>query len=288
MNLESPLPHAEASQASLEDAAALLAARYRDKLGQVPGQWSAVLETMLAHRSVRGFLPSQVPQETLELVLAAASSAPTSSNLQTWSVVVVQDPARKARLAKLAAGQKFIEQSPTLLIWLADLSRLEALAAERQQSVEGIHYLELLFVAIIDAALAAQNAVVALESLGLGSVYIGAMRNNPLEVAAELGLPKRVFPVFGMSIGFPDPAVSTGIKPRLALPAVVHHEQYNAAAQPGTIAEYDVRMSAFQAEQKMGPEIWTQKVMSRVRGPESLSGRDKMRAVLAEMGFEIR
>lgn len=282
------MPDVETNQTSLEDAAELLAARYRDKLAPAPGQWSAVLETMLSHRSVRGFLPSQVPEETLRLVLAAASSAPTSSNLQTWSVVVVQDPARKARLARLAAGQKFIEQSPTLLIWLADLARLEALAAERQQSVDGINYLELLFVAIIDAALAAQNAVVALESLGLGSVYVGAMRNHPLEVAAELGLPKRVFPVFGLSIGFPDPAVATGIKPRLAQPAVVHREQYSAAAQPATIAEYDSRMSAFQAEQKMGAEIWTQKVISRVRNAQSLAGRDKMRAVLAELGFEIR
>lgn len=282
------MPDTDTSPISLEDAAELLAARYRDKPGAVPGEWSAVLETLLAHRSVRGFLPNQVPEETLRLVLAAASSAPTSSNLQTWSVVVVQDPARKARLARLAAGQGFIERSPTLLVWLADLARLEALAAARQQSVEGIHYLELFMVAIIDAALAAQNAVVALESLGLGSVYVGAMRNHPLEVATELGLPRRVFPVFGMSIGFPDPAVATGIKPRLAQPAVVHREQYSAAAQPEAVAEYDARMSAFQAEQRMGPEIWTRKVINRVRGPESLSGRDRMREVLAALGFELR
>ncbi|OJY78308.1 MAG: NADPH-dependent oxidoreductase [Rhodospirillales bacterium 70-18] len=278
----------DASDASLEDAADLLAARYREPTRPTPAHWSAVLDTMLSHRSVRGFLPSTVPAATLDLVLAAASSAPTSSNLQTWSVVVVEDPARKARLARLAAGQKFIEQSPTLLVWLADLARLEALAAARQQTVEGIHYLELLLVAVIDAALAAQNAVVALESLGLGSVYVGAMRNDPLGVAAELGLPKRVFPVFGLSIGFPDPSISTGIKPRLPPAAVVHREQYSAAAQPRAIAEYDARMSAFQAEQKMGPEIWTEKVINRVRTPASLSGRDRMREVLAKLGFELR
>ena len=173
-------------------------------------------------------------------------------------------------------------------MWLADLSRIEALAAARQQNVEGIHYLELMFVAIIDAALAAQNAVVALESLGLGAVYIGAMRNNPLEVAAELALPPRVFPVFGMSIGFPDLAVSTGIKPRLPPAAVVHREQYSAAPQAAAISAYNSSMSAFQAEQKMGPEIWTDKVINRVRTPASLGGRDKMREVLAKLGFELR
>jgi nitroreductase len=274
-------------QARLEDAAELLAARYRDGTGKPPAQWSAALDTILAHRSVRSFLPSQVPAATLDLVLAAASSASTSSNLQTWSVVVVQDAARKARLARLAGGLKFIEQAPILLIWLADLARLEALAAARQQPVEGIHYLELLFVAIIDAALAAQNAVVALESLGLGSVFVGALRNDPLGVAAELGLPPRVFPVFGMAVGFPDPAVSTGIKPRLPPAVVVHHEQYTAE-QPAEIAAYDARISAFQAEQHMPPGLWTDKVINRVRTAASLHGRERMREILAKLGFELR
>jgi nitroreductase len=282
------LSDADDIQARLEDAAELLAARYRDGAATTPSQWNAVLDTILAHRSIRGFLPSQVPAETLELVLAAASSASTSSNLQTWSVVVVQDPARKARLAKLAAGQKFIEQAPILLIWLADLARLEALAAARQQNVEGIHYLELMFVAIIDAALAAQNAVVALESLGLGSSFVGAVRNDPLGVAAELGLPPRVFPVFGMAIGFPDPAVSTGVKPRLPPAAVVHREQYSATEHAAAIAAYDLRLDAFQAEQKMGTDRWTEKVIGRIRTAASLHGRDRMREVLAKLGFELR
>lgn len=282
------MPDADHSQARLDDAAELLAARYRDGTDQTPAQWSAVLDSILAHRSVRGFLPGQVPADTLDLVLAAASSASTSSNLQTWSVVVVQDPARKARLAKLAAGQKFIEQAPTFLIWLADLARLEALAAARQQSVEGIHYLELMFVAIIDAALAAQNAVIALESLGLGSVYVGAVRNDPLGVAAELGLPPRVFPVFGMAVGFPDPAVSTGVKPRLPPAAVVHREQYAATEHPAAIAAYDARLSAFQAEQHMAPGLWSDKVIGRVRTAAGLHGRDRMREVLAKLGFELR
>jgi nitroreductase len=282
------LSDANAAQARLEDAAELLAARYRDGAGTTPAHWSAALDTILAHRSVRDFLPSQVPEDMLELVLAAASSASTSSNLQTWSVVVVQDPARKARLAKLAAGQKFIEQAPTFLVWLADLARLEALAAARRQNVEGIHYLELMLVAIIDAALAAQNAVVALESLGLGAVFVGAVRNDPLGVAAELGLPPRVFPVFGMAVGFPDPAVSTSIKPRLPPAAVVHREQYATVGHPAAIAAYDLRMRMFHAEQKMAPGGWAEKVVNRVRTPASLAGRDRMREVLARLGFELR
>ena len=154
--------------------------------------------------------------------------------------------------------------------------------------MEGLHYLELFMVALIDAALAAQNAVVALESHGLGSVYIGALRNQPEKVAAELGLPKLVFPAFGLSIGVPDPKGASGIKPRLPQSVVVHREQYDPTLDPATIAAYDSRMSAFQTEQRMPDERWTQRVIQRVKTPASLSGRHRMREALANLGFEIR
>ena len=124
-----------------------------------------------------------------ESIVAAAQSAPSSSNLQTWSVVAVQDKGRKARLAELGAGQKHIAQCPLYLVWCVDHSRLHLAAQERQMALGGLDYLEPYVVGVVDASLAAQNAAIALESLGLGFVYIGGMRNHPEEVAATLGLP---------------------------------------------------------------------------------------------------
>src|SRR3954447_5778813 len=72
---------------------------------------SDVLEVQLAHRSVRQFIPGEVTEDHLQAMVAAAQSAPTSSNLQPWSVVVVRDTERKARLAACAAGQRFIEEA---------------------------------------------------------------------------------------------------------------------------------------------------------------------------------
>lgn len=266
----------------------LIHARYRDPALHGALELNPVLDTLLRHSSCRAFLPNPIPPAQLDAIVAAAASAATSSNLQLWSLMVVEDPARKARLAALAGGQKHIEQSPTFLVWLADLARLDTIARQNQQPVEGIHFLELFMVALVDAALAAQNAVVALESLGLGSVYIGALRNQPEQVAAELGLPKLVFPAFGLSIGVPDPKGASGIKPRLPQGVVVHREQYNPAIDPATIAAYDGRMSAFQVEQHMPDERWTQRTINRVKGPGSLSGRHRMREALANLGFELR
>jgi nitroreductase len=266
----------------------LLHARYRDPALRGALPLNPVLETILRHRSCRAFLPDPLPPAALEAIVAAASSAATSSNMQVWSLVVVEDKARKARLAALAGGQAHVEQCPTFLVWLADLARLDAIARDSQAKAEGIHYLELFMVALIDAALAAQNAVVALESLGLGSVYIGALRNRPEQVAAELGLPKLVFPAFGLCVGTPDPRHPGAIKPRLPQGVVVHRETYAEGIDGAAIAAYDGRMSAFQAEQGMAQERWTQRTLGRAKGAASLSGRHRMREALANLGFELR
>src|SRR6516165_1937239 len=209
------MPSASAAAEPGVDAHTLLGRRNRDGDLGAPQQWNGVLETILNHRSVRGFLPRGLPDGTLELLIAAAQSASSSSNLQFWSVVAVQEAERKSRLAGLAGQQQFIRDAPLLLVWLADLARLDRIAADHQAQVDGTHYVEEFIVGVVDAALAAQSALIAAESLGLGGVYIGAMRNLPEQIAAELALPPHAFAVFGMSIGYPDPARLTDIKPRL-------------------------------------------------------------------------
>jgi len=252
-----------------------------------PAPWNAVLDRLLSHRSVRAYRPDPVPPGTLEMLVAAAQSASSSSNLQLWSVVAVEDPERRARLSAVAAGQKHIVQAPLLLVWLADLSRAQRLS---DVPLDGLPYLETFMVAIVDAALAAQNATVAAESLGLGTVYIGALRNNPEAVAAELGLPPGVFAVFGMCVGHPDPERPASVKPRLPQSVVLHHEQYtiDQVAETDGVGTYDNHMEAFQREQGMAEVGWTKSVISRLGNAAGLMGRDRMRAALATLGLELR
>jgi Nitroreductase family len=188
----------------------------------------------------------------------------------------------------LAGQQQFIRDAPLLLVWLADLSRLDRIAAEHQAQVDGTHYLEEFIVSIVDAALAAQSALIAAESLGLGAVYIGAMRNLPEQIAAELDLPPHVFAVVGMSIGYPDPARPTDIKPRLPQSVVLHREQYSASQRSEPIDGYNATMRGFQREQGMRAIDWTQQCFNRVRDAAALRGRDRMREALRNLGFELR
>jgi nitroreductase len=265
-----------------------LEARYGTPWSAPLPAWNETLDTLLAHRSVRNYADKPLPAGTLETLIAAAQSASTSSNLQTWSVVAVTDPARKDRLATLAADQSQIREAPLFLVWLADLARLEGAAQRTGAPVEGLDYLETLFVGVIDAALAAQNAVVALESLGLSSVYIGAIRNKPEQVAAELGLPPRVLPVFGLCVGFEDVSRAAQIKPRLPQSVVLHREQYDVGSQEPGIADYDNVMGAFQTAQGQRAAGWTARSLPRWRSRESLHGRDRLREALNALGFELR
>ena len=261
--------------------------RYRHELA-LPVEWNETLDTILAHRSVRAYHPDPVPEGAIELAVAAAQSAASSSNLQPWSVVAVEDPARKARLATLAGNQKQILQAPLFLLWIVDLHRLARIGERVGTPAEALHYLESFLLGAVDTSLAAQSAVVALEAIGLGTCYIGGIRNRPTEVAAVLGLPPQAFALFGLTVGHPDAAAPASVKPRLPQEAVLFRETYGQAAAPAPLAAYNRRLRGFQHEQRMPERDWTEQASQRVRGPSSLAGRDVLRDVLHDLGFRLQ
>jgi nitroreductase len=236
---------------------------------------------------VRRFLAEPVSDAQLSAIVTAAQSASTSSNLQAWSVVAVRDPEHKARVAALAGSQQFIVEAPLFLVWIADLGRARRLAERAAQALDGADYLESTVVAFIDASLAAQNAVIAAESMGLGAVYVGAIRNHPEEVAAELRLPPHTVATFGLALGTPDPDEAAGIKPRLPQAAVLHHEHYDDAAADAEIPVYDERLSAYNARYGM-PGNWSSRVLARLANADSLNGRARLRAQLERLGLPSR
>lgn len=265
----------------------LLAARYAEPAHN-PLPMPEAVRVMLNHRSVRNYRSDPLPEGTLEMLVAAAQSASSSSNLQCWSVIAVTEAERKARLAELAGDQQHIREAPLFLVWLADLARLAVAAEQQVIEAAGLDYTEMFLVAAIDASLASQNAVIAAESLGLSVVYIGAMRNKPEQVAELLGLPRRSFALFGMCVGYADETV-TAVKPRLSQAAVLHHERYDLEKQSELIERYNTAMGRFYSQQNMNVQgSWARHSARRVSGPGSLSGRDRLLEALRKQGFELK
>lgn len=271
--------------ASAADAALL--ERYREPPAAGAKPWNDVLALLLSHRTSRAYTPEPVTADMLEMLVAAAQSAPTSSNMQAWSVVAVEDPARKAALARVTGGQAHVTQAPLVLVFLADLARIDAVAAARGTKLETLDYTESFLISSLDAALAAQNVVVAAESMGLGTCYLGSLRNDVTEVARVLELPPRCYGVFGLTVGHPDPAVLTGVKPRLAQEAVLHRETYSAAGQAEAAARYDAHMLAFKREQGQDNQPWTDQTIQRLAKVAAMRGRDVLRQGLARLGFQL-
>lgn len=245
---------------------------------------------LLAHRSVRRYLPEPLAEGTLELLVAAAQSASSSSNLQLWSVIEVQDPERRRALSEVAGQQAHILECASFLVWVADLHRPTALANARGIGHVALSHLEMFLMASVDTALAAQNAVVAAEALGLGVVYIGALRNDPERVAQILGLPPRSLAVFGLCVGRPHPEAEGAVKPRLPQRVVLHRERYgDVAEQRATVDDYDARMVDFYTEQRMTVPAggWSVHSSQRVASVAAMRGRDRLRQALNALGFEL-
>lgn len=281
-----------------QDISTLLRARYGTASPPSPTESplapNPTLQTLLAHRSVRAFLPSKpLPEGTLELLVAAAQSAATSSHLQTWSVLSLTDPALKAQAAQLAGDQSFVRDAPLFLVFCADLQRLAAVGDLRGTAGAALGYTEMFLMASVDAALASQNASVAAEALGLGACYVGAVRNRPRETAALLGLPDRVVALFGLAVGWPDPARPASVKPRLGAGEVLHREKWGGGhegkTQGESLAEYDDVLATYNAGQgREGVPAWTERSAKRVEGIANLNGRHVWAEVLRERKFDMK
>ena len=249
------------------------------------------IEQIYRHYSVRSYKPDPVPVDMVEAIVAAGQRTSTSSNLQTYSVVAVTDANKRSRLAELCANQKHIYQAPVFLAWCADLSRLDRVCRMRGYEQES-SYVEAFLTAAVDAVMTAQTATLAAESLGLGMCYIGSIRNHPQEVIDLLELPRLVFPITGMTLGWP--AAKPFIRPRLALNAVLHWERYDTQGEAQALADYDKAMietGIYEGRQVPVPGKdgdmeaygWTEHSARRV----SKAIRIELRQILARQGFGL-
>jgi nitroreductase len=265
-----------------------LTRRYGANAIPAVGPWNETIASLLDHRSVRGYKPDVLPAGTLETLVAAAQSAATSSNMQWTSVVAITDPAKKKVLAEIAGNQKHIEQCPLFLCWVTDMSRNAGISAAEKTEFKTLPWLETFLVASVDVALAAQNAVVAAESIGLSTVYIGAMRNDPERVAKLIGLPPQCFVLFGLCVGYATEQARGEVKPRLSQEMIVHHERYDDSNAPTHRQAHDEEMKRFSSRHELQAGTWTQRVLNRLGPMSSMNGRERLAAALAALGFTIK
>lgn len=255
------------------------------RYGTDPGEESFPIERFLSHRSIRKYSEIPVPEALVASLIAAAQSAATSSNLQLYSIVSVQDRERRDQIATLCADQRQVRGAAWYFAFCVDHYRLRKAAREVGETAAGLDYAEFYTMGLIDAALAAERMVCAAESLGLGICYIGALRNHPDSIQDLLGLPDGVFGAFGLCLGWPAEESRSKIKPRLDQDAIWFRERYDTNVDT---SDFEARMLAFYESQNMpGERSWRKR--SGVRADnDHLTGRHILKGWLERLGFNRR
>jgi len=235
---------AAASETERAALAAALERRFGDADGlahAAPHDGLGTLTRMAAHRVIRGYTDRAVDPGLVDLLCATALSAPSKSDMQARDLVVVTDAATRAKLGELCGSDHWMPSAPVWIVACGNHRRQRQIHEWRGPEFANDH-LDAFFNASVDAAIALAWFIAAAEAAGLGCCPISQIRNFPREVSALLHLPERVFPVAGLTLGWP--ANDGVLSPRLPLAATVHHERFDDARSRELVDGYDRRRHA--------------------------------------------
>lgn len=235
------------------------------------------MQCMRRHSSVRSFLDRPVAGEVLEQLIECGQAASSSSFVQAYSVLRVTRAANRQRIAAAAGHQAWVVEAPEFLVLCADLYRIEhCCLKEGQGELDG--FTEHFITATVDVALMAQNMLLAAESMGLGGVFIGGIRNDPETVSDCLQLPRQVYPVFGLCLGWP--ADVNPPKPRMPVGHVLHQDAYDVNAVARNIEQYDGVMADYYSGRDNNSRVsnWSRQTARAVQGKKREHMLDFLRA----------
>ena len=261
------------------------------KFGQLNIDITGHLETILSRSSVRKFSKKTISNELLSLLLTAAQSAPSKSNLQQYSILVIQDELIKSKISNLIGNTKWALRAPLFFLFLSDIRRNIKITKKRGYTYKN-NNLDTFMNSVIDAALSMQSMISAAESIGLGVCPISMIRNIIDEVKIICDLPKGVFPIAGLSLGWPEE--KSKISYRLPQDVVIHYNTYNDENLFNKIEEYDERVFKVDPIPKEKQRhinlygiaergTWSENISRQLSVPE----RDKFKIWLKDHGFNL-
>lgn len=188
-----------------------------------------VLEQMLSRFSVRAFTDEPIKAEVMAQIIAAAQQAPNSINGQQISLIVIQDKERLEKLAELCNGQNHIRTAAAFVLVVADFNRARVATEMEGKEFVATNSIEGLITGAVDAGITVEALETAAGSFGIGSTVIGALRGNMQAVVDLFNLPKYTVPIVGLTMGYPDTAKLSKVKPRIDKKVYAFAEKYPEA-----------------------------------------------------------
>ena len=202
------------------------------------------IASQLAHRTIRAYKEQPLTEAEIETLMEVARHTATASYLQGYTVLHITDPQVREKIYA-ASGQPYVGGTKgDMFIFVVDLYRNSRIRAEQGVSSEALSSMNLFLTGAEDALLAAQNVVVAAESMGLGTVYLGSILADPRLVVDALELPELTFPILGLLVGHSDQ--EPGQKPRLPLSILTAENTYpRIESYTEALADYDREVTEY-------------------------------------------
>ena len=249
------------------------------------------IEALLGRRSLRLYKDEPVSDELLDVLLGCAQSAPSKSNLQQYSIIVVKDQNIRDELAPWCPRTTGLEGKPVLLVFCADIRRNQRIGEFRNRPNVN-NNMDAFLNASVDAALAMGFFVAAGEAAGLGTAPLSSLRDNMYAVADILEMPDGVFPIAGVMAGWPE--APGYVNQRLPQSVVVHRDRYDDSNLEAGIDDYDqTRNAAFPIPAKRQTRTdlwgvsefygWSEHISRQLGKPE----RPEFKAFLQSHGFDL-
>lgn len=245
------------------------------------------IRVQLDHRTIREFTEDPVPQDVYDQVMAAARQTASSTGMQASSIIRVTDPALKQQLAEVC-NQDYVGRAPELWIFIVDTRRNQEILKETGGQPEDAGNMDKFFQGFTDACLMAQNVTTALESLGLGAVYLGSILNDPVRTMELLKLPEFTFPVLGVAFGYPDQEPQ--LKPRMDMALRVFENEYQVydGEYLERLKDYDEEMTTYYdlRESNRRSDSFTRQVVSKyaAKNPRRMA----MVKHIRNQGFDLK
>lgn len=238
-----------------------------------------IIKVLQEHRSNRNFVQGyKLPKQDLESILTCAKQAPSWMNGQHYNIIVVDDQIIKDKLFELTPRNPHIKTSSVFLIFCIDLTRQSLASQKHNKNFDIVDNIDILINATTDVSLAMQNAAIAAESLGYGTVFCGGVRVIAEEIIEMLNIPKYSFPICGLSIGKLDEKLTTErVKPRFKNEVNVGYNAYPIATLEH-IEEYNETLEIFAEARET--KIWSQKFADVYE-----KSSDKTKNILKKQGF---
>ncbi|MXP51035.1 oxygen-insensitive NADPH nitroreductase [Pantoea sp. SoEX] len=240
---------------------------------------NSIINLICNHRSIRSFTDKSISKQQINEIISSAQSASTSSFLQCSSIIRITEKSLRSEIASISGNQRWIIESTEFWIFCADFNKHLQICNNAK-----LGYIEQLIIGCIDTAMMAQNAIIAAESMNLGGVFIGGIRNDINKLIKLLHLPKFVLPLFGFCLGYPK--YLPEIKPRIPIEMIIHENYYSTSLDQMALKKYNTKIKNYYQDRKMNKrkdETWN-KLVQRLIIQEM---RPFMLKYLREQGWAI-